>query len=256
MATALPGLRAAPQLALGVGEELKYSVSWAILPGAGEIDIVGKAAADPTGALLLQVVTTTSTRGLARLILPFDARAESLFDFQTGRLLRLGEESTTRMKSDAHTVDFDYANRVAVYARHGSPGPALRIPLPAGYPEDLITCLVQARTWNLKPGDARDALILFEKDFYPITVHAIRMEPVSTSLGVFNALCLEPRMEKTPPKGMFKRGSIVRVWIARDALHLPVRLQVNFKIGAGTATLVHYRPPDWLSKPKPAWLGP
>jgi len=47
-------------------------------------------------------------------------------------------------------------------------------------------------------------------------------------------------MEKTPPRGMFKKGSTVRVWIAQDDSHLPVRFQVDFKFGAGVATLVDH----------------
>ena len=50
-------------------------------------------------------------------------------------------------------------------------------------------------------------------------------------------------MEKTPPKGMFKRGSTVRVWIAQDAHRLPVKFEVEFKIGTGTATLEAYEAP-------------
>jgi len=51
-------------------------------------------------------------------------------------------------------------------------------------------------------------------------------------------------MEKSPPIGMFKRGSTVRVWIAsEDPRHLPVRFEVGFKIGTGTATLLDYQPP-------------
>jgi len=50
-------------------------------------------------------------------------------------------------------------------------------------------------------------------------------------------------MDKTPPKGMFRRGSRARVWITQDARHLPVRFEVEFKFGTGIATLVSYTPP-------------
>ena len=49
-------------------------------------------------------------------------------------------------------------------------------------------------------------------------------------------------MDKTTPKGMFKRGSKVRVWIAQDEHRLPVKFEVEFKIGTGTATLETYTP--------------
>jgi hypothetical protein len=108
---------------------------------------------------------------------------------------------------------------------------------------DLITCLLQTRGWDLKPGEKRDALVLFDDDFYELTLHAARYEEIRTSFGTFNTLVLEPRMEKTAPKGMFKKGSSVRVWISQDARRLPVRFEVEFKIGTGVATLTRYDAP-------------
>jgi hypothetical protein len=63
-------------------------------------------------------------------------------------------------------------------------------------------------------------------------------------MGLFKATVLVPRMEKSPPIGMFKRGSTVRVWIENnDDRRLPVRFEVGFKFGTGTATLLNYQPP-------------
>jgi hypothetical protein len=236
----------AGELGLGANEVLTYHVSWVLLPGVGSIEIVANAATDGiTGAPCLRVVTTTSTVGLAHLLLPFEARSESLFDTDSGRLLSLEESSVTRKGRNTHSVTFDYAAGVA---RYTTPGPAAaatrRLAMPSGYPTDLITCLVNARTWNLSPGQARDALVLFNDEFYQLTVHAIDYERLVTPLGAFNTVTLEPRMEKTPPKGMFKRGSRVRVWISRDSRRLPVRFQVVFRFGTGIATLVEYSPPS------------
>ena len=63
--------------------------------------------------------------------------------------------------------------------------------------------------------------------------------------AIFRTLVLVPRMEKTPPLGMFKRGSTVRVWIETDDdRHLPVRFEVGFRFGVGTATILDYKPPN------------
>jgi len=232
--------RAAPPLALGDNERLVYHVSWAVLPSVGVIDVTAHAETDPAGTKLLRIVTDTRTRGVASLLLPFEARAESLFDVATGRLVWLGESSDKRGQSAAHRVRFDYRRHEADYA--SAAGDRV-LPMPPGYPTDLITSLLQSRTWHLRPGDTHDALVLFEDDFYQLTIHAIGYETVTTPLGDFQTVVIEPRMEKTPPKGMFKRGSTVRVWVSLDDRHLPVRFQVDFKFGAGVATLVDYRPP-------------
>jgi hypothetical protein len=238
-------LQAASHLALGDNEALTYSVSWIVLPGVGTITIDAHAAVDPaTGAPCLRVDTSTATAGLAHLLLPFSAKSESLFDTATGRLLSLDEWSVTRRRTNVHRVTFDYANGVAWYSTP-PPSPTRRkLAMPPGYPTDLITSLLSARTWDMKPGQTRDALVLFDDDFYQLTIHAINYENLETPLGNFRTLVLEPRMDKTPPKGMFRRGTRALVWISQDAQHLPVRFQVEFKFGAGIATLESYTPPS------------
>src|SRR6185369_17791540 len=77
-------LRAMPNPPLQSGEQLRYRVSWAVVMGAGEIKV--RADANPSNPNESKITTTTSTRGLARLALPFDATAESIFNLKSGRL--------------------------------------------------------------------------------------------------------------------------------------------------------------------------
>jgi hypothetical protein len=233
--------RANPSPPLQPGEQLRYRVSWAVVLGAGEIKV--EAVANAGDANEAKIITVTSTRGLARLALPFDATAESIFNLKTGRLQSLHERSHTRSRYSEHVVTFDYSSQRALYANIGDTKPRA-LEMPDGSPTDLITSLLETRTWNLKPGESRDALVLFNDDFYQLTIHALRYEDVTTGLGTFHALVLEPRMEKTPPKGMFKKGSTVQVWIAQDERKLPIKFEVEFNIGTGTATLESYQPPS------------
>ena len=239
-------LVASPGPPLAPGEQLRYSVSWAIVPGAGEIDV----SAQPAGPDQLKVTTKTSTRRLARLLLPFDATSEAIYDAGTGQMLSLREQSQTRGKSAEHLVTFDYAHHEAEYFAAGATAPRW-LPIPDGAPTDLISALLETRRWNLKPGQAHDALVLFDDEFYLLTIHALRYETLDTALGTFRTLVLEPRMEKMAPKGMFKKGSTVRVWVSQDEQRLPVKFQVEFNIGTGTARLVSYTPPTPPIPPRP-----
>lgn len=225
------------------GERLVYRVSWAILPVAGRITVTGQSTAEPDGTPVFSAITETETRGLARLILPFSARAQSVYAVPSGALLFYAEASRTRDKQAYHSMTFDYANRTVAYLDRTDPQKSRTLDLPPGEPMDLIDCLLSARSWHLRPGQSHDVLCFFEDQFYPLTIHAIGEEVVDTPLGLFNTVVLEPRMEHTPPKGMFRKGGAVRVWIARDdPRQLPVQFQVQFKFGAGVATLSDYRP--------------
>ena len=252
-----PALCAA-EPALRSGESMTFRVGWGVFFHAGEIKISAEAATAADGSAQLRVGTTTETTGFARALYTFTARADALFDAKSGRLLTYSEMTKTQNRETKNAVSFDYAKATADYVSTFNPERNLTFPLPAGDPFDLIMSLVQTRTWDLKPGEQRDALVLFDNEFYELTLHALRYEQLSTSLGEFNTLVLEPRMDKTPPKGMFKRGSTVCVWISQDERRLPVRFQVDFKFGAGVATLINYEPPPGgkLTDVKPALAEP
>ncbi|HVU24397.1 MAG TPA: DUF3108 domain-containing protein [Opitutus sp.] len=237
-------------LALYPGEALDYRVSWGIFLHAGEIKINAHAEADDRKQLVA-VNTTTSTRGFLSRLFRFEARSESVFDPQ-GRMLIHTESSAGGRKKTNISLEFNYADSTFKFTDFMNTANNEVVSFPPGDPMDLITSLIQTRTWDIKPGEARDILVLFEKDVYQLTVHALEYEQVETPLGTFKTLKLEPRMEKTPPKGMFKRGSKVHVWIAQDdPRHLPVRFEVEFAFGAGVATLVGYQPPTASVVPPP-----
>jgi hypothetical protein len=230
---------ATPPLALREGEALEYKVDWAVLPSAGSINIEAKLLNEPNLPPRLAILTETSTRNLARALLKFNASSESIFDIQSGRLINISESSISRGRTRAHTVAFSYKDHTAIY----KDGSSKTLSIPEGYPTDLITCLLSMRNITLYPGQTHEALVIFENDFYDLTIHALSYEEIETPLGAYRTLVLEPRMEHSPPKGMFKKGTTVRVWISQDKNPLPVRFRVNFKIGAGIANLVRYTPP-------------
>jgi hypothetical protein len=247
-ALAAGGLRAAdaPILGMGLrdGESLTYSVRWGLIPSVGRIKISAEAVGTGSEAVL-RVTTTTGTWGLARGIFPFDARGESVYQAESGLLISSSEWSSYQDKVVRDSVTFNYRKMTAMFTDEVHPEKSRVIPMPQGNPSDLILALIQTRYWKLAPGQARDALVIFKDQFYPVTIRAEdELDYVFTSMGLFKATVLVPRMEKSPPLGMFKRGSTVRVWIENnDDRRLPVRFEVGFKFGTGTATLLNYQPP-------------
>lgn len=241
--TVMPVLAEPDQLPLRVGESLTFRVSWGFFFNAGEITIAAKS--DTSDKKPEVVITTiTSTRGVLGTMFHFDARAESIFDAASGRMTLHTEKSSSGRKSTSNVLQFDYLNRSASYIDllDSKKSQTISIPLD-DHPLDLITSLVQTRAWSLKPGESRDVNVIFQDEIYQLTIHALRYEKLQTPLGTFNTLVFEPRMEKTPPKGMFKRGSNVHVWISQDGEPLPVRFEVEFKFGAGIATLTAHQTP-------------
>jgi hypothetical protein len=233
-------LQATP-ISFSDGERFNFRVSWGLFSEAAEIAICARAE-QSAGLPQIRVTTTTSTRGIVRKLYAFDGNAESVFGANDGRMLA-ATASTSAKKKKTHTMAvFDYPASVVRYEDYLRPGRSTTILLPDGQPMDLITSLIEARAWNLKVGDRRPTTVMFDDEFYELTLVAEKLERVETPTGKYSALMIVPLMEKEP-KGMFKRGGTVRVWISQDEKRLPVKLEVSLKYGTGTAWLMEYRPP-------------
>jgi len=222
------------------GESFTYKVGFAIFSKAGEITIQARDD-DAPGAGAMIVTTDTSSRGFVRGVYAFDNHAEVRIDKVTGRLLSVRETGADpKRASDTETL-FDYDKRIAHHVDRVRTERTTAIPIPDGAPLDLISALVQTRDWTMQPGDRRPIVVHFGRDLYELVIVAEGYEEVRTPLGKFRALVLVPKMEKDP-KGLFKRGGEIKVWIAQDGSRLPVKMQLVLKYGTASLLLTHYQP--------------
>lgn len=235
-----------PVALLRPGEALTYRVGWGVFGHAGELKI---SAQEETidGAQRLRVSATSATRGFVRALYSFDGDTWSLFDPRDGRLL--GAEATTQSsKKKTHaSITFDYDQREGRYIDHLKTSRTTTVPLPEGTPLDLFTALNQTRVWKLAPGESREVPVLFDDEFYQLKITAEREETISTPDGPRAATLLIPRMIGKP-KGMFRRGGEVRVWVSADEKRLPLRFEVKLKVGTAFAVLTEYSPPPEKEK--------
>jgi hypothetical protein len=232
----------ASPLALSDGEKMTYRVSWGIFRHAGELTIQADQV-EVGESIQLRITTVAASDGIVKAFYPFVATSEAYFDPVSGLLLHANDVSETKKKTTHQTLTLNYEQRSAAYVNETEPEKSTYIDMPEGHPMDLMMSLVQTRDWELKPGEKQDALVLFDDEFYELTIHADRYQKLRTSLGKFKALVLIPKMEKTKPKGMFKRGSKVKVWVSQDEKRLPVRIEVKLKVGRGVMTLIDHQPP-------------
>jgi hypothetical protein len=232
---------AAPFTAFRDGESFTYKVGFLMFGHAGDI-IIAAHDQQLDGAAVMSVTTDTKSRGIVRGLYAFDNKAEVVIEKQTGRMLSVKESGADPKRATDTAITFDYAKRTAQYTDRIRTDRTTEITIPDGNPVDLISALVQTRDWNLKPGEKRDLLVQFGRDFYPLSIYADHYEEVSTPLGTYRTLVLIPRMEKDP-KGLFKKGGEIKVWISQDASNLPVKMQLKLNFGAATLLLSDYKSP-------------
>jgi len=232
---------AAPFTAFRDGESFTYRVGFAIFMHAGDITI---AAHDQpaNGVDAMRVTTDTKSRGIVRGLYAFDNKAEVVIEKASGRMLSVKESGEDPKRATDTEIVFDYIARTAKYTDRVRTERSADIAIPAGDPVDLISALVQTRNWNLKPGEKHEVLVQFGRDFYPLSIYADHFEEVSTPLGTYQTLVLIPRMEKDP-KGLFKKGGQIKVWISQDASNLPVKMQLKLNFGSATLLLSDYQGP-------------
>lgn len=234
-------LPAAPYTAFRDGESFTYRVGFALFSRAGEITIAA-AATTEDGRDLMRVTTGTRSRGLVRGLYAFDNEAEVLIERATGRIHVVRESGSDPKRATDSETRFDYEQRIAHHVDRVRTERTTDIPIPEGNPLDLISALVQTRDWDLQPGEQRDVLVHFGRDLYPLAIKAEGYEEVRTPLGRFRTLVLVPHM-KGEPKGLFKRGGEIKVWIAQDEAKLPVKMQLILKYGTASLLLSEYQAP-------------
>lgn len=238
---AVPLATAAPFTALHDGETFTYKVGFAIFTHAGDITI--SAHDDKSnGRDLVRVTTDTRSNGIVRGLYEFDNKAEVVLDRPTSRLQSVVEKGADPKRATDTEFTVDYEKRTARYTDRVRTDRSGELALPdGGDPIDLISALVQTRDWNLQPGQKRDVVVQFGRDFYPLAIYADHYETVRTPLGKYKTLVLIPRMEKSPI-GLFKKGGEIKVWISQDATNLPVKMQLKLKFGSATLLLSDYEP--------------
>ena len=119
---------------------------------------------------------------------------------------------------------------------------AMFAPLSGAAREEVFA--IPKGTWERRmAGDKRDISVLFDDEFYDLTLHAVRYETIRTAEGRRQALLVTPRMDQKP-RGLFKRGGQARVWLDKNPPHLPIRFEVQTKAGTAVALLTEHHAPE------------
>lgn len=229
----------AAEIGISPGETFTYRVGWGIFGKAGDIT-VSSSEIQESGESVVRIRTETSTRGFIRALYPFDGQADTYYNSLTGKFIRATAQTKSRGKETNALIEFEYQTATANYTDFIREERSVSLSIPENNPADFITTLIQSRSWDLKLGESRAVSVLFDDEFYELVITAQEEETIKTKWGAQRTLVLVPQMIGEP-KGMFKRGGEVRVWVAQDERKLPVRFEVKMKVGTGMAVLTDYQ---------------
>jgi hypothetical protein len=238
------------------GESMVFQARWGIFSRAGKVEVAAdKATEEQDGAAPRTLVRVRiASDGTLGSLFRYQATAETIFT-QSGRMLEAVLRTDSGSRKEHREIKFDYDQRTADYTDHLQPRRSQLIQLPDGEPLDLVSCLVSARNWNLKPGEEREVLVQADRRFYPIKIRVEQTVRQSFALGEFDALVLVPE-PIGEPRGVFRNGGGLRVWIEDAPRGLPLRIEAKTKVGMVTADLVEYTAPSTKEGDEPEVLRP
>ncbi len=224
-------LIAIPSYAAGrIPEKLIYSLSWAGIPVATATqEIVDEGE-------LRRIVSTVRSNDWLSAFFPVNDRTDS---FTTKEVPFPGKSYYFRMqiregrRSRDREITFDQAGRKALFHdRLGGEKAEIKI-MENTY--DIYSSFMYARFLELTVGTPVYLQILDGKELQRIEIRVLRKERVSTPLGQFDTIVIEPMVK---PEGVFEGKKGVTIWLTDDARRIPVKAQTKVTVGSVTALLI------------------
>lgn len=230
---------AAAPLAIQPGEKFTYRLSWGLFRKAASLEIIAEQDPDSIEPRI-RITSHTATRGFIRALYQFDGWGEFIYEPENSRLLEAKAWTKTGSKETNASIALDYAEMKANYTDHVRPEKFLELVIPPEEPADFLTTLIQTRAWEIGVGEDQVVSVLFDDEFYELTITVDREEILKTKWGNKPALVLIPRMQGEP-KGMFKKGGEIKIWVSNDELRLPLRFEVKIAVGTAMAILTDHQ---------------
>lgn len=222
-----------------VGENLTYEVSFSrlVLRGIDVADMSFSVAADDENNKnnLVLKAQAVSKGGLLKLVSysflqKFDCTVQTGNEFKVLRTVRYDEQDKRIRNGKA---DFDYAGQKLTY-REIDPNnplapPRMIVSTLDGAAQDLISAVYYLRRQPLAVGKDLTVRLSDSGVIYQVPIKITARERVNTVIGKVWTLRLEPQIfgDKRPLAGNGK----LTVWLTDDQRHLPVRTQIQAKIG-------------------------
>jgi hypothetical protein len=106
--------------------------------------------------------------------------------------------------------------------------------------QDLVSIVYHARLHPLRVGEKYPMVICESGKARKFNIFVRRKEMVNTSVGQVSALLIEG---ETLPGVLFKEGGRFSVWATDDERKIPLRYEINVKLGRVFGDLLKYPPP-------------
>ncbi len=223
-------------LPFGVGEELKFEISFEFVTG-GEATMAVESIDDFNGHPCYKIVSLARSTGTVDFFYKVRDRIESWRDVDGGfsRLFvkQLNEGKHKYSKRLEYMPDQGIAY---LYENKSQKIPdTLEV---VGKIHDVLGAFYQMRTMPLAVGSSVWIDVHDIRDRYSLEVKVIGRERLKVPAGTFDCLIIEPLLESS---GLFRKEGDMQVWITDDEHRMPVMMKSWLYFGRVFAKLTSYK---------------
>jgi hypothetical protein len=232
-----------PDFWFPVGEELRYSVSWGILP-VGETS-AATSWVQTNGQRRLLIAYRARSNRVLRQIYPVDDHMTSLVDPDGFRSVEFRMVMREGRHNRHEVTTFDYPGGKAVWAPvSGNKTRTFSIDADT---HDLLALMFYARRDGFRSGSNRTFRALADGKVRDLPVDVDGIENVRVpGYGKVECLRLKPRLEF---EGFFVSTGGITAWVSNDRHCICTRANVSIPVGSITVELEEVRRPDG----RPPW---
>ena len=222
-----------PVVPFGPGEKLTFSVQYGFVK-AGDAVLGVSDIVEYDGRQCYLISSKAVSNKMFSLFFRVEDRAMSYLDVE--RLVPLRFEKHLQ-EGDYHKdqiVEFDHDRGIAIY--DGSD----EKPIDPGA-QDILSTLFLVRGMGLEVGGSVYVNNHADGKNYPLEVKVLKRETISTPVGRFKCLKVEPVLRAS---GIFQHKGTLTVWLTDDERKLPVLMRSKVAIGAISAIITKIELPD------------
>jgi hypothetical protein len=143
-----------------------------------------------------------------------------------------------KQRLDQWRVTFDRSDHIVTAIKTSRHGKITTRRFSGGDPLGPFSGVMMALSQPLKPGDSPTLDVFSGGNRYVFTFKVLGRERITTELGTFNTLKIEPWVLWLSEGSFRSQSRETTVWVTDDARHLPVRISSEVFFGSVYADLI------------------
>jgi hypothetical protein len=208
------------------GEWFQFSIQYGIIK-AGDALMQVEDIEEIDGRQCYHLVSKAESSDFFSVFFKVRDRVDSFLDRESFVTRRFSKKILEGKYRTTFSVDFDHKNHVATY----SDGTKMEILACA---QDILSAFFYVRTLDLGLGQSVEIPCHSDKKNYPLDVVVHRKETITTSVGKFDCVVVEPILKSS---GVFRQKGRLTIWLTDDEYRIPVLMKSKVAVGSISAIL-------------------